>query len=119
MVGDQQGALLGHRCLRTGEAKNTYGTGCFLLFNTGDKPVISQHGLLSTVAYRLGAQAAPAYALEVRAHDRAPRCRLESADLRQGAVGRAPSTGLGGHRRRGLVLAARPPEADPELQGRG
>jgi len=66
MVGDQQGALLGHRCLRTGEAKNTYGTGCFLLFNTGDKPVISQHGLLSTVAYQLGTQAAPAYALEVR-----------------------------------------------------
>ena len=65
-AGDQQAALLGHRCLRTGEAKNTYGTGCFLLFNTGTVPVISRHGLISTVAYQLGPSQPAHYALEVR-----------------------------------------------------
>jgi glycerol kinase len=66
-AGDQQAALVGHRCLRTGEAKNTYGTGCFLLFHTGAKPVVSRHGLVTTVAYQVGPHGAPAYALEVRA----------------------------------------------------
>ena len=54
MLGDQQAALLGQACFRPGEAKNTYGTGCFLLMNTGERPVESTHGLLTTVAYRLG-----------------------------------------------------------------
>jgi glycerol kinase len=63
ILGDQQAALVGQTCFRSGEAKNTYGTGCFLLMNTGARPVQSTCGLLTTVAYRLGSQPA-AYALE-------------------------------------------------------
>jgi glycerol kinase len=63
ILGDQQAALVGQTCFRCGEAKNTYGTGCFLLMNTGAKPTESKHGLLTTVAYRLGQQPAQ-YALE-------------------------------------------------------
>jgi glycerol kinase len=63
ILGDQQAALFGQGCLHQGEAKNTYGTGCFLLMNTGLKPVPSQYGLLTTVAYRLGTEPA-CYALE-------------------------------------------------------
>ena len=63
ILGDQQAALVGQTCFQSGEAKNTYGTGCFLLMNTGGKPVHSKFGLLTTVAYRLGKQPA-AYALE-------------------------------------------------------
>ena len=63
ILGDQQAALVGQTCFQQGEAKNTYGTGCFLLMNTGEKPVHSKFGLLTTVAYRLGKQPA-AYALE-------------------------------------------------------
>jgi glycerol kinase len=63
ILGDQQAALVGQTCFAPGEAKNTYGTGCFLLMNTGTKPVSSVAGLVTTVAYKLGA--APAhYALE-------------------------------------------------------
>jgi len=63
ILGDQQAALVGQACFAPGEAKNTYGTGCFLLMNTGEEPVPSHHGLLTTVAYRLGKQPA-CYALE-------------------------------------------------------
>jgi glycerol kinase len=63
ILGDQQAALFGQTCFEKGEAKNTYGTGCFLLLNLGDQPVHSSHGLITTVAYRLGNQA-PVYALE-------------------------------------------------------
>jgi glycerol kinase len=63
ILGDQQAALVGQTCFEAGEAKNTYGTGCFLLMNTGEKPVASRHGMLTTVAYRLGARPA-VYALE-------------------------------------------------------
>ena len=63
ILGDQQAALVGQTCFRSGEAKNTYGTGCFLLMNTGDKPRESKHGLLTTVAYKLGSEPAK-YALE-------------------------------------------------------
>jgi len=63
ILGDQQAALVGQTCFRSGEAKNTYGTGCFLLMNTGERPVESKHGLLTTVAYKLGNQRAR-YALE-------------------------------------------------------
>ncbi|KAI9491610.1 hypothetical protein BDB00DRAFT_766768 [Zychaea mexicana] len=63
-LGDQQAALVGQKCFKRGDAKNTYGTGCFMLFNTGNKPVISQHGLLSTVAYQFGQNSTPSYALE-------------------------------------------------------
>jgi len=63
ILGDQQAALVGQTCFQPGEAKNTYGTGCFLLMNTGEQPVASRCGLLTTVAYKFGA--APAcYALE-------------------------------------------------------
>ena len=63
ILGDQQAALVGQTCFKSGEAKNTYGTGCFLLMNTGERPVESKHGLLTTVAYKLGDQPAR-YALE-------------------------------------------------------
>ena len=63
ILGDQQAALVGQTCFRAGEAKNTYGTGCFLLMNVGEKPVPSNYGLLTTVGYKLGTQPA-AYALE-------------------------------------------------------
>lgn len=63
ILGDQQAALVGQTCFVRGEAKNTYGTGCFLLMNTGAMPVPSKHGLLTTVAYKLGEQPA-CYALE-------------------------------------------------------
>ncbi|WP_091654323.1 glycerol kinase GlpK [Micromonospora pallida] len=62
-LGDQQAALFGQTCFQPGEAKCTYGTGSFLLLNTGASPVPSSHGLLTTVAYRIGDQPA-AYALE-------------------------------------------------------
>lgn len=63
ILGDQQAALMGQACFEAGEAKNTYGTGCFLLMNTGPEIVQSRHGLLTTVAYRLGDEP-PRYALE-------------------------------------------------------
>jgi glycerol kinase len=63
ILGDQQAALVGQVCFQPGEAKNTYGTGCFLLMNTGDRPVQSKHGLVTTVAYQLAGQPAR-YALE-------------------------------------------------------
>ena len=62
-IGDQQGALLGQACLKAGEAKNTYGTGCFLLMNTGETPHLSRNGLVTTLAYKF-ADAKPVYALE-------------------------------------------------------
>jgi len=63
ILGDQQAALVGQACFRPGEAKNTYGTGCFLLMNTGETAVQSQAGLLTTVAYQIGRER-PRYALE-------------------------------------------------------
>jgi glycerol kinase len=63
-LGDQQAALFGQACFAPGEAKNTYGTGSFLLLNTGTRPVASRNGLLTTVAYRLGSGGRPVYALE-------------------------------------------------------
>jgi glycerol kinase len=63
ILGDQQAALVGQTCFRPGEAKNTYGTGCFLLMNVGEKPVPSNYGLLTTLAYKIGTQK-PVYALE-------------------------------------------------------
>ena len=63
ILGDQQAALVGQTCFAPGEAKNTYGTGCFLLMNTGRRPVQSKCGLLTTVAYKVGDQPVH-YALE-------------------------------------------------------
>jgi glycerol kinase len=62
-LGDQQAALVGQACFQPGEAKNTYGTGCFLLMNIGERAVPSKFGLLTTVAYQLGTDQ-PHYALE-------------------------------------------------------
>ena len=62
-LGDQQAALFGQTCFSAGEAKNTYGTGCFMLMNTGESPVHSKAGLLTTLAYKIGNQKA-VYALE-------------------------------------------------------
>ena len=61
-AGDQQAALFGQTCFLPGEAKNTYGTGCFLLMNTGEKPVFSQNGLVTTIAW--GLDGTVTYALE-------------------------------------------------------
>ena len=63
VAGDQQAALFGQACHRPGMAKNTYGTGCFMLMNTGESAVVSQHNLISTVAWRLNGQPAQ-YAVE-------------------------------------------------------
>ncbi|ASI90634.1 glycerol kinase GlpK [Vibrio mediterranei] len=62
IAGDQQAALFGQQCFKKGMVKNTYGTGCFLLMNTGDKPIASKHGLLTTIGYKVGNDVT--YALE-------------------------------------------------------
>jgi len=62
-LGDQQAALVGQTCFQPGEAKNTYGTGCFLLLNTGTSPVVSQRGLLTTLGYQMRGHD-PVYCLE-------------------------------------------------------
>ncbi len=62
-LGDQQAALFGQTCFEAGEAKNTYGTGCFFLFNTGERIQYSDYGLLTTPAYQISGQK-PCYALE-------------------------------------------------------
>jgi len=62
MIGDQQSALFGHLCVKPGQVKNTYGTGCFMLMNLGQKPLLSEHGLVTTLA--CDSQGQPAYCLE-------------------------------------------------------
>jgi glycerol kinase len=62
IAGDQQAALFGQKCWSTGEAKNTYGTGCFMLMNTGEKPIASTNGLLTTIAWGMNGKVT--YALE-------------------------------------------------------
>ncbi|KAI0999631.1 putative glycerol kinase [Podosphaera aphanis] len=63
-LGDQSAALVGQHIFSPGQAKNTYGTGCFLLYNIGEEPIISKSGLLTTVAYDFGSRYKPIYALE-------------------------------------------------------
>lgn len=62
IAGDQQAALFGQMCIEPGAVKNTYGTGCFLLMNTGDKPIMSKNELLTTIAWKIGKEVV--YALE-------------------------------------------------------
>lgn len=62
IAGDQQAALFGQQCTKKGMVKNTYGTGCFMLMNIGRKPIISEHGLLTTIAWKIGEKTT--YALE-------------------------------------------------------
>lgn len=64
IAGDQQAATFGQACYRPGLAKNTYGTGCFVLINTGDKPVTSKSNLLTTIAWQIGESSPVQYALE-------------------------------------------------------
>lgn len=64
VAGDQQAALFGQTCFRKGEVKTTYGTGCFLLMNIGDKPVLSKNGLVTTIAASRNSKGKPEYALE-------------------------------------------------------
>lgn len=64
ILGNQQASLVGQRCIREGQAKNTYRKGCFLLYNTGSRCVHSTHGLVTTVAYKMGQDKPPIYALE-------------------------------------------------------
>ncbi len=72
-LGDQQAALFGQACFQPGEAKNTYGTGCFMLMNTGEKLVPSKSGLLTTLGYKIGDKK-PVYALEARSPSPARSC---------------------------------------------
>lgn len=62
VAGDQQASLFGQMCLEKGDIKNTYGTGCFMLMNTGNKPIYSEHGLITTIAWGIGEEVT--YALE-------------------------------------------------------
>ena len=62
VAGDQQASLFGHTCFKPGDCKNTYGTGCFMLMNTGDKPILSNNGLLTTIAWTIDGKTT--YALE-------------------------------------------------------
>uniref|UniRef100_A0A1B6DPI0 Probable glycerol kinase n=1 Tax=Clastoptera arizonana TaxID=38151 RepID=A0A1B6DPI0_9HEMI len=64
IIGNQNSSLIGQLCLQKGQAKNTYRSGCFLLYNTGTKIVQSSHGLITTLAYQLGPNTQPVYALE-------------------------------------------------------
>jgi glycerol kinase len=64
MIGDQQAALVGNKCIEVGSAKNTYGTGAFMLFNTGEEVIPSNYGCLTTAGYRAGPNAKTIYALE-------------------------------------------------------
>jgi len=64
IAGDQQAALFGQCCFEKGEVKNTYGTGCFLLMNTGNEAIMSRHGLITTIAATVGGTPTPQYALE-------------------------------------------------------
>lgn len=64
IVGDQQAALIGQSAFKSGQGKNTYGTGCFLIVNTGEQPKFSKNGLLTTPAYKLGPNAPCVYSLE-------------------------------------------------------
>ncbi len=73
ILGDQQAAMVGQVCFAAGEAKNTYGTGNFLLLNTGNELVRSKNGLLTTVCYKFGDEA-PVYALEARSRSPARPC---------------------------------------------
>jgi len=77
ILGDQQAALVGQACFRPGEVKNTYGTGCFLLMNTGEQAVPSQFGLLTTVAYKFGKRASALRARRQRRNYRRTRSVAE------------------------------------------
>ena len=73
-LGDQQAALFGQTCFAPGEAKNTYGTGCFMLLNTGTEAVQSKNGLLTTLGYKIGDQDRASTASKARSPSPARWC---------------------------------------------
>ena len=73
-LGDQQAALFGQTCFDVGEAKNTYGTGSFLLLNTGTEAVQSKNGLITGVGYKIGDQPAACTCSKARSRSRVPWC---------------------------------------------
>ena len=97
ILGDQQAAMFGQTCFEPGEAKNTYGTGAFLLLNTGTTPQFSENGLLTTVCYQLG-DADPVYALEGSVAAQ-PRVRSTASFQRPHRRARSSSAMRGSHRR--------------------
>ena len=107
ILGDQQAALVGQTCFEPGEAKNTYGTGCFMLMNTGTQPVPSTAGLVTTVAYQLGDEPR---ALRARRLDR-DRRRARAVAARQSRAHREErrdrSARARGARQRRRLLRAR------------
>jgi hypothetical protein len=114
ILGDQQAATFGQTCFAPGEAKNTYGTGNFLLLNTGTEAVQSKNGMLTTVGYKIGDEA-PAYCLEgaiaITGGARAVAAR-QPEDDQGGAGGRGAGADGGGQRRllhrAGVLRAVRP-----------
>ena len=80
-IGDQQAALVGQNCLRPGQAKVTYGTGCFMLYNVGPRIIRSNNGLISTVAYQMGPSDPVIYALEVSYPKKRPQDFTKSCKL--------------------------------------
>ena len=110
-LGDQQAALVGQACFDVGEAKNTYGTGCFLLLNTGETPVPSRHGLITTLAYQIRWPQARVLPGGLHRHSRGPGAvaARQPGDHQHRARGGGPGPAGGGQRRR--VLRARVPGA--------
>ena len=124
VAGDQQAAMFGQACFAPGEAKNTYGTGAFLLANVGDAPVASAHGLLSTVLWQLGDGGAGrlrARGLGVRRRGRRPVAARRPARGLVGRRGRGADARGRGHRRRlpraGVRRASGAPYWDPRARG--
>ena len=91
-AGDQQAALFGQTCFAPGEAKNTYGTGCFTLMNVGDTPVRSRAGLVTSVAWQVGGKTT--YALEGSVFNGGSTIQWLRAELR--IISSAPESGGGG-----------------------
>ena len=101
-AGDQQAALFGQACFEPGTAKNTYGTGCFMLLNTGERPVSSTKGLLTTMAWRLGADDLRPRRVGVRRRGRRPVAARRLAGHPD--LGRCRAADAGGARLGGVYL---------------
>jgi glycerol kinase len=111
LVGDQQAALFGQMCLQPGMAKNTYGTGCFMLMNAGDKPIASQNQLLTTVAWQRSRQSQPTLSTQGSSNNETLYA-LEGSIFIAGAVVQWLRDGLGVIQRAGDVEALAASVAD-------
>ena len=111
LVGDQQAALFGQMCLQPGMAKNTYGTGCFMLMNAGDKPIASQNQLLTTVAWQRSRQSQPTLSTQGSSNNETVYA-LEGSIFIAGAVVQWLRDGLGVIQRAGDVEALAASVAD-------